>query len=137
MPASVSLERRELVIGFSPQPSVADLLRRLLEDAGFRAVAVWSTVDDLEAAVRRTNPDAIVQEIGFPFHDHWAQFRDARMRGALRHLPIVIATSGSHDLCVRAGERPAFDIFPRPDNVAIVTAAVREAILAARPAHAS
>jgi hypothetical protein len=40
------LRARRTVIAFSQQPSVAEFMRRILEDAGYDAIACWSTVDD-------------------------------------------------------------------------------------------
>jgi DNA-binding response OmpR family regulator len=116
------------LIAFSPQPSVADFLKKILEKAGFSASACWATPDHLEAAVLQTPPDAVVCEVGFPFAQQWRALTDARRRPALRNVPFVIVTGEPEELFRRVGVRAALSIFSRPDNSADVRAAVEAAV---------
>ena len=108
------LRAQSAVIAFSQQPSVAEFMRRILADAGYNAIACWSTVDDLERAVDESNPAAVVYEVGLPFATELNRFQDIRRRPALAHRPFVIATAAPQDLCRRCGVTSALDIFSRP-----------------------
>jgi CheY-like chemotaxis protein len=108
------LRARSTVIAFSQQPSVAEFMRRILENTGYEAVACWSTVDDLEQVVDDCDPCAVVYEVGLPFASELNRFHDVRRRPALAHIPFVIATPAPPDLCRRFGITGALDIFTRP-----------------------
>ena len=117
------------VIAFSPQPSVAEFMKRFLEEAGYHAIACWSTVDDLERVVADNDPAAVVYEVGLPFASELNRFNDNRRRQALVHLRFVIATAAPLDLCHRYGITDALDIFSRP-TIHDVHTALRTAIAA-------
>jgi len=111
-----------VVVAFSRQPSVADFVKTILEDAGYKAIACWSTVDDLERAVSECNPGAIVYEVGFPLGAELEQLRQVRLRRGLAGLPIVIATPAPAALYQRCGIARALEIFTRPSKLAVETA---------------
>jgi DNA-binding response OmpR family regulator len=108
------LRARSIVIAFSQQPSIAEFMRRILEDAGYEAIACWSTVDDLERIVDESDPASVVYEVGLPFASELNRFHDVRRRPALAHIPFVIATPAPSDLCQRCGITGALGIFTRP-----------------------
>jgi CheY-like chemotaxis protein len=108
------LRAQRTLIAFSQQPSVAEFMRRILENAGYDAIACWSTVDDLERMVEEKNPAAIVYEVGLPFASELNRFHDIRRRPALADHPFVIATPASPDLCRRCGVTRALYILTRP-----------------------
>jgi DNA-binding response OmpR family regulator len=115
------------VVAYSPHPSVADLLKRVLEGAGFRAWAVWAP-EELEAAVGRVRPEGIVYEIGFPFAEHWRELQALRQRALLKTLPFIIATGEPQELYRRIGVAADLEIFVRPKDSEQVRATVRGAI---------
>jgi hypothetical protein len=119
------------IIAFSLEPSVADFLKRIVEDAGFVATAIWSSIDDLESAVVQARPSALVYELGFPFAEKWKHFLAASSRPAFAGIPIVIATSASAEQCRRAGAAATLEILPRPTRDQ-VTAAIRDALAGQR-----
>ena len=114
------------IITFSPEPSVADFLKRIVEDAGFVATAIWSSIEDLENAVAQVRPSALVYEVGIPFAEKWESFLAAIRRPAIAGIPIVIATPASAEQCRRAGAAATLEILPRPTRDEVT-----EAILAA------
>jgi hypothetical protein len=107
---------RHVLIAFSRQPSVADFIKRILEDAGYAAIACWSTLDDLERAVLDHRPAALVYEVGFPLAAEWDRFRELGVRPTLADIPLVIATAAPRDLYQRLGIPRALDVFTRPSR---------------------
>ena len=121
------LRDRHVLIAFSRQPSVADFMARFLKDAGYAAIACWSTLDELEEAVSAHCPAAVVYELGLPLADEWERFSEARHRPTLAHIPLVIATAASSDQYERLGISEALEVFTRPSKRA-VEAALRSAV---------
>jgi hypothetical protein len=110
------LHDRHVLIAFSRQPSVADFMARFLENAGYAAIACWSTLDDLERAVAVHCPAAVLYELGFPLADEWERFGEARGRPTLAHVPLVIATSALPDQYRRFGISEPLAVFTRPSK---------------------
>jgi len=120
------LRDRHVLIAFSRQPSVADFMARILNEAGYAAIACWSTLDELERAVSTHCPAAIVYEVGFPLADEWERFGEARRRPNLAHVPLVIATPAAPDQYRRFGISEPLAVFTRPSK-GDVEAALRAA----------
>jgi len=121
------LRDRHVLIAFSRQPSVADFMARFLGEAGYAAIACWSTLDDLEDAAAVHCPAAVIYEVGFPLANEWERFCEARRRPTLAHVPLVIATPASPDQYQRFGIPDALQVFTRPSRRA-VEAALRGAV---------
>ena len=87
--AGQMLRARSAVIALSQQPSVAEFMRRILEDVGYHAIACCSTVDDFERVVDedeqllgvglRPLPLVVARE-----DDAGARFRPGRHLGEVR-----------------------------------------------------
>lgn len=118
--------RDYVVVTYSPQPSIADFLKRIVESAGFAAQAA-STHDEIEELVSGVMPDAIVYEIGFPFSDNWHQLVQLQGRATFRGIPFVITTPDAPELYRRVGVR-AMELFRRPDDLSELKHAVLGAI---------
>ena len=93
---------------------VADFMKGILEEAGYAAIASWSTVENLERAVSDHCPAAVLYEVGFPLAAEWERFCEARRRPTLAHVPFVLATPAHPDLYQRVGISEALDVFTRP-----------------------
>lgn len=130
------LRESRVLIAFSRQPSVADFMKRILEDAGYEAIACFTTVEDLERAVSAHNPAAIVYEIAFPLVDELRRFREVRLRRTLARIPIVIATPAPADLYRRWDIDRALEMFTRPSR-SEVDVALHAAIEAQRISDAA
>lgn len=132
-----SVENQSLpyaVVTFSRQPSVAYFLKGVLDCAGFTTIAASSSAQDLEAAVERMHPDAIVYDVSFPFTENWRQLQELRGRTAIGNIPVVITTSEARELFRRVGVSSAIEIFRRPDDVTEIREAITGAIRANVPA---
>jgi CheY-like chemotaxis protein len=120
------------VVTFSRQPSVAYFLKGVLDCAGFTTIAASSSPQELEAAVERVHPDAIVYDVSFPFMENWDQLQELRSR-AIADIPVVITTSEARELYRRVGVSSAIEIFRRPDDVTEIRDAITGAIRANVP----
>ena len=129
--------RAPVVVTFSPQPSVAYFLKGVLDCAGFAVVASSSNIDELDAAIQRTQPDAIVYDVSFPFVESWNQLQELRTRATAHDIPVVITTSEARELQRRIGVTAAVEIFRRPDDIAELRRTMQHAIEAATPVQAA
>jgi CheY-like chemotaxis protein len=107
-----------VVVTYSPQSSVAYLLKGVLECAGLSVSAAVSELQDLETCVKKCRPDAIVYDVSYPFGDNWQKLLEVRSLPALRNLPIVIMTSEARELFRVTGCSSAIELFARPNDVA-------------------
>ncbi len=128
---------RSVIVTYSPQSSVAYFLKGVLECAGLTVSAAVSEMDELEALVRRSRPDAIVYDVSFPFRENWQKLQEARGLATLRSLPIVITTSESRELFRVTGCSSAIELFARPNDVAPFRQALLGAIRAIPKDHAA
>jgi DNA-binding response OmpR family regulator len=133
--AMIPALREQVVVTFSPQPSVAAFLQRIVDAAGFITNATASTVEELETLVTNLSPAAIVYEVGFPFAANWHQLVQARLRPSLQKVPIVVTTGDARELYRRVGVPAAIELFRKPDDLTELRCAILEAIRETTPAQ--
>jgi len=121
--------RDYVVVTFSPQPSIADFLKRIVDSAGFASLPS-STHEELESLVHDVMPDAIVYEVAFPFAENWRQLGQLRTRPEFGHVPFVITTPDAPELYRRVGVK-GLELFRRPDDLTELKETVLGAIGAA------
>jgi CheY-like chemotaxis protein len=126
-----------VALTFSPQSSVAYLLKGVLDCAGFAVGAALSDPEELELVVRSGRPDVIVYDVSFPFAKNWQMLQDLRGRPALHNVPVVVTTSEPRELFRATGCSSAIEMFTRPDDVSEFRRALQNAIEAVAPTHES
>jgi CheY-like chemotaxis protein len=124
-----------VAVTFSPQSSVAYLLKGVLACAGFTVSAALSDPAELESVVRSGRPDVIVYDVSFPFRKHWQTLQELRSLPAMRKVPVVITTSEPRELFRATGCASAIEVFTRPDDMSEFRHALQNAIEAVAPAH--
>jgi len=77
------------------QQAIAELLREVLDEAGFSTQRAPSAVAAAELA-RATTPDVIVLDVMMPDRNGWDVLEDLRADPATRDIPVVI-TSAVYD----------------------------------------
>ena len=76
-----------------------DLMRFLLERAGYEVSTVENGLEGIEAA-RRDNPDIILMDLSLPELDGWSAAREIKADPVLAKIPLIAVTA--HTL---AGDR--------------------------------
>jgi chemosensory pili system protein ChpA (sensor histidine kinase/response regulator) len=112
--------------------SVRKVLGRMLEKAGFEAVAAVDGEDALQK-VREHEFDAVITDLEMPRINGFELIQDLRRRPATRHVPILVITT-------RAGEKHlgmarslgATGYFSKPVNEAALVSLLRTAMSRAR-----
>jgi CheY-like chemotaxis protein len=77
------------------QQAIAELLREVLTDAGFRAVPIAATAD-AAARIREVGPAVVLLDIMLPERNGWHILEELRADPATRAVPIVV-TSAVYD----------------------------------------
>src|SRR5262249_57943054 len=89
----------QTVVGvFNTSEDTTDLLRVVLEQAGFVVVAVFTNLVrdgkvDFEAFVRQHAPEVVVYDIAVPYEQNWALFQHFRSRPMSAGVRFVLTTT--------------------------------------------
>jgi DNA-binding response OmpR family regulator len=83
------------------QMAISELLRDVLEDAGYAALIVSSPLTAV-AEIREAGADIVLLDIMMPRKSGWEVLDDLRAESATRDVPVVL-TSAVYD---RIGRRP-------------------------------
>src|SRR3954451_24207261 len=77
------------------QAAIAELLRDVLEDAGFEPIIVQSSVTALEE-IREMNANVVLLDIMRPGRNGWEVLDDLRFQPDTRDIPVIL-TSAVYD----------------------------------------
>jgi CheY-like chemotaxis protein len=114
------------------QQDTIDLLRHVLEDAGFRVVDAQARDVregrlDLAELVQRHGISAIVYDVAIPYLENWQAVESWRSAPALGRLPFVITTTNQRALESIVGTSGACEIIGKPYDLKVLVDAVRRA----------
>ncbi|HYE86800.1 MAG TPA: hypothetical protein VEA16_10625 [Vicinamibacterales bacterium] len=126
---------------FNTSPDTVELLRIVLEHAGF-VVASAYTYElregkvDIEALVRQFQPKLIVYDIAPPYDKNWRQFLTTAAMPALAGINFLVTTTNARRVKEVAGEEQTiYEIVGKPYDLDLLVQAVKDAIesASARP----
>lgn len=124
----------ETVAIFNTSEDTTELLRLVLEQAGYVAVSAFTTAlrdgrVDLEAFMRQHQPAAIVYDIAIPYEPNWRLFEHIRDSPACEGVAFVVTTTNVKHVRAVAGEGPQLiEIVGKPYDLDLIVRAVNEAI---------
>jgi len=102
LPIELQQPETELTIAIvEDQMAIAELLRDVLEDAGYRPHIVSSPFAALDE-IREIKADIVLLDIMMPGRNGWEVLDDLRAESETRELPVIL-TSAVYD---RIGRRP-------------------------------
>lgn len=120
-----------VVAVFNTSPDTVDLLRIVLQDAGFVVVSAF-TYDirdgevDLEAFCRQHSPRVAVYDISLPYDANWRLFLQLRNAPALQGVQFVVTTTHAGHVQTLAGDQEIFEIVGKPYDLGRIVQKVRE-----------
>ena len=123
-----------VVAVFNTSPDTVDLLRIVLERAGFVVVAAFTYElrdgdVDVEAFCRQHQPAAAVYDIALPYDANWRLFQHIRSLDALRHTKFVVTTTNEAQVRKIAGpEQELFEVVGKPYDLGLIVEAVKKAV---------
>ena len=119
---------------FNSNDDVVELLRVLLENAGF--IVVSAHIDrikrgevDLEQFVRQHRPGAILYDIPPPYERQWAFLNHMRRLPVLNGIPFVLTSTNAARLRELVGtDEHIYEIIGKPYDLEDILTAVRQAV---------
>lgn len=121
-----------VVAVFNTSPDTVELLRVVLQHAGFVVVSAF-TFDirdgrvDVEAFLRHTNPSVVVYDIAPPYDANWALFQALRTNSTLQQYRYVITSTNAPYVQRLAGDVHVHEIIGKPYDLNEIVAAVQMA----------
>jgi CheY-like chemotaxis protein len=105
-----------------------DLMRFLLERAGYEVMLADNGLDGLETA-RREKPDVVVMDLSMPEVDGWTAARQMRADPELQSIPLVAVTAHAFPRDRSKALAAGFDVYvSKPLNIHAFGATVMQAL---------
>jgi DNA-binding response OmpR family regulator len=124
-------ERAPVVAVFNTSEDTTDLLRYVLESAGFVVVTVFTNYlrdgrIDIAAFMREHGPQAIVYDVAIPYEANWRLFQHFRDSPACAGVGFVVTTTNVQQLRALTGTTETlYEIIGKPYDLDAVVGAVR------------
>ncbi len=112
---------------------LVELLRLVLEDAGFTHVAedvltFKRGAGDVAHFLTQHDPQAVIWDIALPYAENWGFFRELQAAGVFRGRGVVLTTTNRRALEELVGPTPTVEIIGKPYDLAELVQAVRTAL---------
>lgn len=123
----------DVVAVFNTSEDTTDLLRVVLEQAGFVVVTAFTNrlrdgTTDFEALMRQHRPRVIVYDIAIPYEQNWRLFRHFRSSPAAKHVQFVVTTTNLAQVERIVGtDQEIHEIVGKPFDLEILVRAVKSA----------
>jgi CheY-like chemotaxis protein len=121
-----------VVAVFNTSEDTTDLLRIVLENAGFVVVTAFTNLlrdgrTDLEGFLRQHRPAVIVYDIAVPYEHNWRLYEHMRSTPACETIKFVLTTTNVRHVRALAGDNVLHEIVGKPYDLDEIVRAVAEA----------
>lgn len=121
-----------VVAVFNTSEDTTDMLRVLLENAGFIVVtalthALRDGKTDLEALMRQYRPTIIVYDVALPYEQNWRLLEHIRNSPACAAVRFVVTTTNAMHVRQFVGAEDILEIVGKPYDLGVLVRAVRNA----------
>jgi CheY-like chemotaxis protein len=122
-----------LVAVINTSEDVAELLRAIVEDAGWRSALAY--IPDLRRGspdpdefLSQYDPRVIVYDIGIPYEENWAFFCAIEQRPIAQGRRFVLTSTNKRALESLVGPTPVHELVGKPFDLEEIVEAVRRAL---------
>jgi CheY-like chemotaxis protein len=118
---------------FNTSPDTIELLRIVLEPAGFVVIGAYTYEVrdgeiDVEAMVKQHQPQVIIYDVAPPYDRNWRLFQHVGAMPALRKIKFVVTTTNARQVREIAGPgRQIYEIVGKPYDLDLIVKAVKDA----------
>jgi DNA-binding response OmpR family regulator len=128
------VETPPVVIVINTSPDTVELLRIVLENAGFVVMSTYThdlraAKVDIEAMVRQYQPRLIIYDIALPYDKNWRQFLTISSIPALSGVDFILTTTNARHVKEVAGQdQTVYEIVGKPYDLDVLVQAVKDAV---------
>jgi hypothetical protein len=121
-----------VVAVFNTSPDTVEMLRIVLEQAGFVVVSVYTYElrdgkVDIENLVRQHRPTVAIYDIAPPYEKNWREFQHNRAMDAMKGMKFVITTTNARQVREIAGDvQPVLEFVGKPYDLGLIVNEVKK-----------
>jgi DNA-binding response OmpR family regulator len=124
--------RPPVIAIFNTSPDTIDMLRIVLEHAGFVVIGAFTYElrdgrVDVESLMRQHQPDAVIYDVAPPYQKNWLEFQHVCAMPALKGAQFVITTTNAKHVREIAGrDVQLFEIVGKPYDLGQIVEQVKK-----------
>ena len=125
------MERPPVVAIFNTSPDTVEMLRIVLEQAGFVVMGLYTYEArdgkiDVEMLFRQHDPDVVIYDIAPPYDKNWREFQHMCTMPALKGRKFVLTTTNERRVKEVAEDAPdMFEIVGKPYDLGLIVDQVK------------
>ena len=126
------MQRPPVVAIFNTSPDTVEMLRIVLEQAGFVVMGLYTYEArdgkiDVENLFRQHEPDVVIYDIAPPYDKNWREFQHMCMMPALKGRKFVLTTTNERRVREVAEDAPEmFEIVGKPYDLGRIVDQVKK-----------
>jgi DNA-binding response OmpR family regulator len=128
------VEKPPVVLVINTSPDTVELLRIVLENAGFVVLSAYThdlrtATVNVESMVQQYQPQLIIYDIAPPYDKNWRQFLTTCAMPALSGINFIVTTTNARHVKEVAGQdQTIYEIVGKPYDLGVLVQAVKDAV---------